>query len=78
VIVDFSGASGDRIDLSMLDANPKLAGNQAFSFIGKTAFTGKTGELRYDKKASDTYIYAIYATSTAIRRPTLLSVCMAR
>ncbi|KQS96382.1 MULTISPECIES: M10 family metallopeptidase C-terminal domain-containing protein [unclassified Rhizobium] len=57
-IFDFSGKEGDRIELSNVDANTKLAGNQDFIFLGTAAFTGKAGELRYDKAASDTYIYA--------------------
>lgn len=57
-IYDFLGKAGDRIDLFGIDANTKLSGNQAFSFLGTAAFTGKAGELRYEKKASDTYIYA--------------------
>jgi serralysin len=31
-----------------LDANTRMAKDQAFSFIGTSAFSGKTGELRYD------------------------------
>lgn len=57
-IYDFSAKEGDRVDLSAIDANLKLSGNQAFSFIGTKAFSGKAGELRYDKKVSDSYIYA--------------------
>jgi serralysin len=56
-IFDFSGKLGDRIDLSAIDANSKTAKNDAFSFIGSKAFTGHAGELRVEKKASDTYIY---------------------
>ncbi len=56
-IFDFSGISGDRIDLAAIDANTKVSGNQAFSFIGTSGFTGKAGELNYSKQASDTYIY---------------------
>jgi Ca2+-binding RTX toxin-like protein len=55
-IYDFT--NDDTIHLSAIDANTKVAGNQAFSFISTKAFTGKAGELRYDKKSSDTYIYA--------------------
>jgi Ca2+-binding RTX toxin-like protein len=55
-IYDFTSA--DLINLSAIDANSKIAGNQAFSFIGTQAFHGKAGELRYEKKASDTYVYA--------------------
>ncbi|UVF18886.1 M10 family metallopeptidase C-terminal domain-containing protein [Microvirga terrae] len=45
-ITDFRRGS-DHIDLRGIDANTKVAGNQAFSFIGKTAFHGKAGELRF-------------------------------
>jgi serralysin len=38
----------DRIDLSAIDANPDLSGNQAFTFIGGAAFThGTVGQLRF-------------------------------
>lgn len=57
-IFDFSGASGDRIDVSAIDARYGIAGNQAFVFIGTGTFQGKAGELRYEKTASDTFIYA--------------------
>ncbi|MBW9066125.1 calcium-binding protein [Rhizobium herbae] len=57
-IFDFSGSDGDRIDLRAIDARYGAPGNQAFTFIGTAGFNGKAGELRYEKKASDTYIYA--------------------
>ncbi len=44
LIVDFS--AGDRLDLSALDADHTLAGNQAFAFIGAEPFSG-LGQLRY-------------------------------
>jgi len=47
VIRDFSHAQGDDIDLSGIDANTKASGNQAFSFIGDKAFSGKAGQLQY-------------------------------
>ena len=47
VILDFSHAQGDRIDLSGIDANSGVAGDQAFSFIGSGAFTGVAGQLHY-------------------------------
>lgn len=56
-IYDFDGKAGDRIDLKAIDANTKLSGDQAFSFIGTKAFSKKAGELRYDKAASDAYVY---------------------
>src|SRR4051794_28514081 len=39
IITDFSHGS-DKIDLSSIDANPNVAGNQAFTFIGTNDFTG--------------------------------------
>ncbi len=45
-IGDFSDAQNDRIDLSLIDANSGLAGDQAFSFIGTAAFGARAGELR--------------------------------
>lgn len=48
-IFDFTSA--DRINLSSIDANTKVSGNQAFTFIGTRDFTGKAGELTYDKMA---------------------------
>ncbi|WP_201835558.1 M10 family metallopeptidase C-terminal domain-containing protein [Microvirga zambiensis] len=56
-IFDFSAAQKDKIHLSSIDANTLKGGNQAFAFIGTQAFSGQAGELRYEKKASDTYIY---------------------
>jgi serralysin len=46
LILDFSRAQHDRIDLSAIDANTKHAGNDAFKFIGTQAFHGVAGELR--------------------------------
>lgn len=43
-IIDFSAAQGDRIDLSGVDANPGLRGDQPF-ILGGTVFTGRAGEL---------------------------------
>ncbi len=54
-ILDFG--AGDKIDLSGIDASTIVDGNQAFSFIGSGAFSGRNAEVRYEKKASDTYIY---------------------
>ncbi|MGO1078276.1 calcium-binding protein [Inquilinus sp. CA228] len=46
-ITDFSHAQGDRIDLSAIDADTTVAGNQAFAFIGTGLYNGDAGELRY-------------------------------
>lgn len=45
VIFDFQ--QGDLISLSTIDANPLLAGNQAFRFIGDANFSGSTAEVRF-------------------------------
>jgi serralysin len=37
----------DRIDLRGIDANANLAGDQAFSFIGTSVFSGAAGQLRF-------------------------------
>ena len=51
VITDFVGNGnlpGDRIDLSRIDANSIIGGNQAFTYIGAAAFTAP-GQIRYSK-----------------------------
>jgi VCBS repeat-containing protein len=45
-IRDFSLAEGDRIDLSLIDANTVLGGNNAFTF--SSSFTGVAGQLVFD------------------------------
>ena len=50
VISDFTRAQGDRIDLRAIDANTKIAGDQAFSFIAAGAFTGVAGQLSYQNQ----------------------------
>ncbi len=57
-IYDFSRTQGDRINLSPIDANTDLVGNQAFKFIGSAAFNGVAGELRYGNSGGDTFISA--------------------
>ncbi|WP_066779928.1 right-handed parallel beta-helix repeat-containing protein [Sphingomonas sp. CCH5-D11] len=47
VIADFG--AGDRISLSMIDANTNTDANEAFRFIGTNTFTGTAGELRYQR-----------------------------
>jgi Ca2+-binding RTX toxin-like protein len=49
-IIGFVGKGagfGDVIDLSAIDANSMVTGNQAFTFIGTAAFTA-AGQLRYN------------------------------
>ncbi|HEV7265876.1 MAG TPA: calcium-binding protein [Falsiroseomonas sp.] len=48
----------DLIDLSLIDANANLAGEQAFTFRGTLGFTGAGGEVRYVQAGSNTLVYA--------------------
>jgi subtilisin family serine protease len=47
MIFDFSRAEGDRIDLAAIDANSRIAGDQAFAFIGGAGFGRVAGQLRF-------------------------------
>lgn len=49
LITDFRRAQGDRIDLSGIDANGNLAGDQAFAFIGTAAFSRVAGQARFSR-----------------------------
>lgn len=60
VIADFMGAgaaTGDRIDLSTIDALASKAGNQAFVFNGTSAITGP-GQVQVAAAGADTVIEA--------------------
>jgi Ca2+-binding RTX toxin-like protein len=46
VISDFEHGI-DRLNLSFIDANVRVQGDQAFSFIGDQQFSGKAGELHF-------------------------------
>jgi Ca2+-binding RTX toxin-like protein len=56
LITDFSASQGDRFDLRPIDANTLLAGNQAFAFIGTSAFSGVAGQLRFQVSSGITSI----------------------
>ena len=53
MIEDFTRREGDKIDLSRIDSNSVISGNQAFKFVGSGPFTDNStdpahrGELRY-------------------------------
>lgn len=51
VIADFSSKDGDKIGLSLLDANLGTDTNDAFRFVGTNAFSGHAGELRFEQNA---------------------------
>jgi Ca2+-binding RTX toxin-like protein len=53
-ILDF--ASGDRIDLSRMDAIVGTPANEAFTFIGNAAFGNHAGELRFENQSGNTWL----------------------
>lgn len=57
-IYDFNRADGDKIDLRSIDANKNVASDQAFKFIVSDSFHKKAGELRFETKFGETYVYA--------------------
>jgi Ca2+-binding RTX toxin-like protein len=61
VITDFTqgtAATADRIYLAGIDANTLAAavGNQAFTWINTSAFTGVAGQLHYAQSGGNTYV----------------------
>jgi hypothetical protein len=54
LIKDFG--TGDIIDLSGIDANSSLGGNQSFKFIGSQGFTKQAGELNVVKEDGNTFV----------------------
>lgn len=46
-VTDFKSSQNDRIDVSAIDANSAVDGDQAFSFIGTAAFGSVAGQLRF-------------------------------
>ena len=49
---------GDLIVAAVRDANKKVAGNQAFKFIGDSEFHKKAGELRFTQTDTQTIVEA--------------------
>jgi Ca2+-binding RTX toxin-like protein len=57
VITDFQGtAVGERIDLTGIDANDKVAGNQAFTFIGVGTAFSAAGQLRVVQTGNNWFV----------------------
>ena len=56
LIQDFQ--SGDVIDLSQIDANAGLSGDQAFKWIGSNSFSDQAGELRTYFDGTNTIVEA--------------------
>lgn len=51
-ITDFNARQGDQVNLKAIDADAAKSGNQAFAFIGGDDFSGKAGELRFEKSGT--------------------------
>jgi Ca2+-binding RTX toxin-like protein len=56
IITDFDQAIGEKIGLTLVDANVNLAGDQSFEFIATNAFSNTAGELRYVQVSGNTFI----------------------
>jgi hypothetical protein len=58
LITDFSGtgADGDKIDLTAIDANGNAAGDPGFTFIGTNHFNGTRGQLRESFSGGNTIV----------------------
>ncbi|MDX2259382.1 MAG: choice-of-anchor I family protein [Hyphomicrobiaceae bacterium] len=52
IITDFTSRLDD-IDLSGIDANVRVGGNQTFAFIGGRDFTGQAGQVRFEELAGN-------------------------
>lgn len=57
LITDFSRKQGDEIELRDIDANGSKPGNGEFELIGKHAFNHEAGELRFQIKGHNTFLY---------------------
>lgn len=55
LVLDF-GLGNDRLNFSATDADLTITGDQAFDFIGREAFSGAAGELRFDIRRGDTFV----------------------
>jgi Ca2+-binding RTX toxin-like protein len=70
IITDFAPSIGEKVDVSGIDANTLLAGNQAFNWIGNILPTParlSQGELGYQISGAD--IFLIGNTSSAVGTP---------
>lgn len=56
MLTDFQSGT-DRIDLHLIDANTGTGSDDAFSWIGASAFSGVAGQLRSDVLGSQVHIY---------------------
>lgn len=56
-VTDFSQAGSDQLNVSNIDADTGVGGDQGFNFIGNAAFTGVAGELRFEASGGVTTIF---------------------
>jgi len=56
IIEDFSSIEQDKIDLSGIDANSISVGNQGFTFISTSLFSGTAGQLRTFHRDGNTFL----------------------
>jgi len=56
-VLDFVRGT-DKIDFTLLDAQPGTAGQQDFAFIGTGAFTNVAGQVRYEVTGGHAHIFA--------------------
>jgi len=54
-VLDFTGADGDLLDVSRIDANATRSGNQPFVFIGSAAFSAP-GQMRSERVGDETLV----------------------
>lgn len=47
----------DVIDLSAIDIDPGTVSHEGFGFIGDARFSGEAGELRFETKKNNTFVY---------------------
>ena len=55
-ITDFG--RGDKLDLSLIDANTTVTDNQSFTLIGREDFHNVAGELRFERSGNLTLVSA--------------------
>jgi Ca2+-binding RTX toxin-like protein len=56
IIEDFSRKQGDKIDITLIDANTTLDGDQDFTFIAQQKFNKVAGELHFVKGDGGVYL----------------------
>lgn len=63
-ITDFSNGF-DHLDLSLIDANVSLAGDQAFVFLGEAGAFTAAAQIRVAYSGADTFVYASVNSDSA-------------